>query len=97
MSRYGRGRCIDSIVTERLWHSLTYEAVYLHGLAARRLFLEPPWVQHRIGSTDRLLAEEWQRHWVSLEDVRHAILRGSARKAMILIDHPSHQPIPSLR
>ena len=36
-----RGRCMDNIFIERLWHSLKYEAVYLHeisdGFAAQQL------------------------------------------------------------
>ena len=45
----------------------------------------------------RRLAEDWQRDGVSLEEVRRAILLGSARKSMALIDHPGQQPIRSLR
>ena len=41
ISMDGRGRCMDNIFIERLWHSLKYEAVYLHeiadGLTARRV------------------------------------------------------------
>ena len=29
----GRGRCMDNIFIEQLWHPLKYEAVYLHDLA----------------------------------------------------------------
>jgi putative transposase len=32
ISMDGRGRCMDNIFIERLWHSLKYEAVYLHEL-----------------------------------------------------------------
>ena len=28
----GRGRCLDNVFIERLWRSLKYEAVYLHGI-----------------------------------------------------------------
>lgn len=63
----------------------------------RRLFLEPSCVQGRFGAADRRLAEDWQRDGVSLEDVRRAILLGSVRKSMALIDHPGQQPIRSLR
>lgn len=31
ISMDGRGRCMDNIFIERLWRSLKYEAVYLHG------------------------------------------------------------------
>ena len=44
ISMDGRGRCMDNIFIERLWRSLTYEAVYLHeladGLKARRVLGE---------------------------------------------------------
>ena len=33
ISMDGRGRCTDNIFIERLWRSLKYEAVYLHGLS----------------------------------------------------------------
>ena len=33
ISMDGRGRCMDNIFIERLWRSLKYEAVYLHGLS----------------------------------------------------------------
>ena len=44
ISMDGLGRCMDNIFIERLWHSLKYEAVYLHeladGLKARRVIGE---------------------------------------------------------
>ncbi len=33
ISMDGRGRCLDNIFIERLWRSLKYESVYLHGLS----------------------------------------------------------------
>ena len=42
-------------------------------------------------------AEDWQNDGVSLEEVRRAILLGSVRKSMTLIEHPNQQPIRSLR
>ena len=33
ISMDGKGRCIDNIFVERLWRSLKYEEVYLHGYA----------------------------------------------------------------
>ena len=33
ISMDGRGRCMDNIFSERLSHSLKYEAVYLHELS----------------------------------------------------------------
>ena len=44
ISMDGRGRCMDNIFIERLWHSLKYEAIYLHeltdGFKAMRLIGE---------------------------------------------------------
>lgn len=44
ISMDGRGRCMDNIFIERLWHSLKYEAVYLHemtdGFVAERVISE---------------------------------------------------------
>ena len=37
VSMDGRRRFMDNILIERLWRSLKYEAVYRHGLAARRV------------------------------------------------------------
>lgn len=62
----------------------------------RQLFLKPHCVAGRFGAADRRLAADWQRAGVPLEDVRRAILLGSVRKALTLLDHPSQQPIRSL-
>jgi putative transposase len=34
ISMDGKGRCMDNIFVERLWRSLKYESVYLHGYAS---------------------------------------------------------------
>lgn len=65
--------------------------------SVRQLFLKPSCVQGRFGAADRRLAADWQRAGVSLEDARRAILLGSVRKSLTLLDHPSQQPILSLR
>ena len=49
ISMDGRGRCMDNIFIERLWRSLKYEAVYLHGDRRR---LQRPACHRRV---DRLL------------------------------------------
>ena len=33
---YGRGRCYDNILVERLWRSVKYEEVYIHEYANLR-------------------------------------------------------------
>jgi hypothetical protein len=32
----GKGRCLDNVFVERLWRSLTYEAVFLHAYEGPR-------------------------------------------------------------
>jgi putative transposase len=34
ISMHGKGRCMDNIFVERLWRSLRYEELYLHGYAS---------------------------------------------------------------
>jgi putative transposase len=33
VSMDGRGRCLDNVFVERLWRSVKYECLYLHGFA----------------------------------------------------------------
>ena len=63
----------------------------------RRMFAEPGCVQGRFGAADERLAADWQRAGVSLETVRRAILLGSVRKSMSLLDRPGGEPVRSLR
>ena len=63
----------------------------------RRLFCAPACVQGGFGPADARLAAEWQRAGVSLEAVRRAILLGSVRKSMSLLDRPGGEPVRSLR
>ena len=62
----------------------------------RRLFREPECVQGRFGPADERLAADWQAAGVSLETVRRAILLGSVRKSMSLLDQPDGEPVRSL-
>ena len=55
----------------------------------RRLFRQPACVQGRFGTADERLAADWQRAGVALETVRRAILLGSVRKSMSLLDRPA--------
>ena len=43
------------------------------------------------------LAADWHRRGVPLETVRRAILLGSVRKSMSLLDRPDGEPVRSLR
>ncbi len=52
------GRCMDNIIVERLWRSLKYEAIYLHGIAD--------------GLTAGRLIGEWVRFLQPLEAARCA-------------------------
>ena len=63
----------------------------------RRMFAEPGCVQGRFGPADEALAADWQQAGVSLETVRRAILLGSVRKSMSLLDRPGGEPVRSLR
>jgi AraC-like DNA-binding protein len=65
--------------------------------AVRRMFSEPACVQGRFGPGDERLAADWQRAGVSLATVRRAILLGSVRKSMSLLDRPGGEPVRSLR
>ena len=63
----------------------------------RRMFRAPDCVQGQFGPADERLAGDWQRAGVSLEMVRRAILLGSVRKSMSLLDRPDGEPVRSLR
>ena len=63
----------------------------------RRLFRQPACVQGRFGAADERLAADWQRAGVAVEAVRRAILLGSVRKSMSLLDRPGGEPVRSLR
>ena len=54
-------------------------------------------MQGRFGTADERLAAAWQRAGVALETVRRAILLGSVRKSMSLLDRPGGEPVRSLR
>ena len=62
-----------------------------------RLFRQPACVQGRFGTADERLAADWQPAGVALETVRRAILLGSVRKSMSLLDRPGGEPVRSLR
>ena len=63
----------------------------------RRLFRQPACVQGRFGKADERLAADWQRAGVALETVRRAILLGSVRKSVSLLDRAGGEPVRSLR
>ena len=63
----------------------------------RGVFRQPACVQGPFGAADDRLAADWHRAGVSLETVRRAILLGSVRKSMILIDRPDSEPVRALR
>ena len=54
----------------------------------RRMFRKPACVQGLFGPADERLATDWHRAGVPLETVRRAILLGSVRKSMSLLDRP---------
>ena len=65
--------------------------------AVRRAFLAPACVQAGFGPADERLAAAWQEAGVGLETVLRAILLGSVRKSLSLVDRPGAQPVRSLR
>ena len=73
-----------------------YELLDSRGIEVRRWFCEPACVQGRFGPADERLAADWQRAGVPLETVRRAILLGSVRKSMSLLDRPGGEPVRSL-
>jgi len=62
----------------------------------REMFRQRACVQAGFGPADERLAADWERTGVSLETVRRAILLGSVRKSMSMIDHPESEPVRSL-
>lgn len=63
----------------------------LLGLSRSTLYYRP------CGPGDERLAANWHCAGVSLETVRRAILLGSVRKSMRLIDRPGGEPVRRLR
>jgi len=63
----------------------------------RKMFRAPDCVQGQFGPADERLAADWQRAGVSLATVQQAILLGSVRKSMSLLDRPDGEPVRSLR
>ena len=51
----GREHCMDTIFIERLWHSLKYEAIYMHELAIC--------TELEDGSTTRRVIGDWIRFY----------------------------------
>ncbi len=70
-------------------------AVYVARVQA--MFHQPSCVQGQFGTADERLAAGWLRAGVALETVRRAILLGSVRKSMTLIDRPGGEPVRALR
>ena len=87
------------VVAERDGGQPGQPAMDVRGYVAevRRMFAEPGCVQGGFGPADQGLAAAWQRAGVSLETVRRAILLGSVRKSMSLLDRPGGEPVRSLR
>jgi len=71
------------------------EAEYLAGV--REALARPRCVQARFGPRDRRLARAWRRDGVPLRDVQRAILLGSVRRSMAMIDSGRREPVVSLR
>ena len=63
----------------------------------REMCSKPACVQAGFGPANERLAADWQRAGVSLETVRRAILLGSVRKLMSMIDRLGSKPVRSLR
>ena len=74
---------------------VTEEGAYV--AQVREMFGKRACVQAGFGPADERLAADWQRAGVSLETVRRAILLGSVRKLMSMLDRPGSEPIRSLR
>ena len=62
----------------------------------RGMFRQPACVQGEFGPADERLAADWHRAGVSLETLQRAILLGSVRKSMTLIDRPDSEPVRRL-
>ncbi len=62
----------------------------------RELFLQPTCVQATFRTVDERLAAQWYRAGVDLERVEQAILLGSVRKSLALLEDPDGEPVRSL-
>ena len=63
----------------------------------REALVRPSCVQGRFGPADERLASAWYRAGVPLLSVQRAILLGSARKSLSMINRKASQPVVSLR
>lgn len=71
------------------------EEAYL--ASVREALLRPVCVQASFGAGDERLASSWYRAGVPLQDVQRAILLGSTRRSMAMINRQSTQSVASLR
>lgn len=71
------------------------EAAYV--AEVREAFLRPCCVRSSFGAADERLAIRWHQAGVPLPDVRRAILLGSTRKSMAMVNRNSSDPVASLR
>jgi hypothetical protein len=62
----------------------------------RRMFLRWPCVQSVFTAADEKLATDWSRRGIPLQQVERAILLGTIRKYVALINHQGGTPITSL-
>ena len=63
---------------------------------SEEMFGKPSCMRGRSGPADERLAVDWHRAGADLETVRQAILRGSVRKLMSLMDRPDTEPVRGL-
>ena len=63
----------------------------------RKAFLRPCCVRSTFGSADERLAIRWHRAGVPLPDVRRAILLGSTRESLAMVNRNSSDPVAILR
>ena len=63
----------------------------------RKAFLRPCCVRSSFGSADERLAIRWYRAGVPLPDVRRAILLGSTRESLAMVNRNSSDPVAILR
>lgn len=71
------------------------EAAYLAGV--RQALLRPSCVQSSFSLADKRLARSWHRAGVRLLDVQRAILLGSVRRSISMVNWNSPAPVVSLR
>jgi hypothetical protein len=62
----------------------------------RALFLSPACVAASFAAADERLAGEWYRAGIPLDQVKRAILLGTARKYLSAANHPGQGPVQSL-